>query len=139
MSGKNVFNDFLEYWHYTRPLSRRQRLVIFNSLSDDQRSNLSKSYSDGIWEDVFGRNSVNEKLDEIKEKYGHDLLDIKLKVCSGRSFYISTEKWGLMLDELKGFNPRHISFILRGIRSEECSVNQEVSLILKEDDENRGF
>ncbi len=139
MPEKKVFDDFLEYWHYTRPLSRNQRLVIYNCLSDDQKSKLNKSYEDGIWEDLFSRNAINEKLDEIKEKYGHDLINIKLRVNSGHSFYISTKQWEDILGELKGFNPRHISFIFKGIMSTECKENKEVTLIVKDVDENRGF
>ena len=69
MIKKPIFNNFSEYWYYARALSENQRKIIFRSLPSEQKASLDSSYRKDGWNDVFWRNEVNERLDELKEAF----------------------------------------------------------------------
>ncbi len=91
MIKKLVFDNFSEYWYYARSLSENQRKIIFRSLSIEQRNFLDSSYRKDGWNDVFYRNEVNERLDELKESYGYDVVDIRSRVLKGKSVYLPSK------------------------------------------------
>jgi hypothetical protein len=125
-----VFKDFTEYWYFARYLSTEQRDTIYKSLSQKQQKLLSNSFKDGDWEDVFSRNVINELVVEFENQYKINLLAVKCKVIQGKSVYMPKQTWNDALELLSQFKPKHIIFILGGIKAVECSQNKDVVLII---------
>jgi hypothetical protein len=126
---KYIFKSFLEYWHFARTLSHKQRQIIFNSLTIDEQDNITRSYDLGRWEDVFDRNAIDRKIEELKNKYGFNLIDIKCRVLSGKSVYLPRDFWEEVLEEIDTFPQRDTSFVLGDIRASVCKENKRVVLI----------
>lgn len=132
MSKKTVvFKDFKDYWHFVKHLTQKNRKTIFNSLSQDQQKMLKKSYEIGGWQDVFVRNRINEIIDEVKEKHGYSLLEIKSKIISGKSVYLPTDIWDEIESNFEKFPEKDIQFVLGGIMSCRCKENTKVTLLTK--------
>ena len=130
MIKKPVFKNFTEYWYYARYLSREQRKIIFKSLSTEQRKFLDKSYLKEGWCDLFYRNEVNDKIDELKESYGYDVLEIRLKVLKGKSVYVPTKFWNIVEEQFDQNVPESVNFAVGGLRSVPEKNNPQVSLII---------
>ena len=131
---KIVFKDFAEYWYYVRHFSNRQRKLIFDSLSIDQQNFLNKSYTDGYWEDVFFRNTIDKKIDKLKKEDKYDILDIRNRVLSGKSVYLPYEFWERILKEIGSYPFEHSFFVLGGIVAKRCKNNKDVVLLLKSEE-----
>jgi len=117
MLKRPVFSGFAEYWHYAKYLSREQRKIIFKSLPTSQKKFLDDSYLREGWSDLFYRNEINDKIDSLKEDYGYDLIDIRIKVLQEKSVYVPTKFWKI------------IEFVMSGIKVTLCEDNKEVCLI----------
>ena len=130
MLKKPVFDSFAEYWYYARYLSREQRKIIFKSLPTRQKESLDKSYLQEGWSDLFYRNEVDERLDEMKEAYGYDILEIRAKVLKGKSVYVPTKFWQVVEEQMYRFKPEVIEYVMKGIEAVPCEQNDQVSLIL---------
>lgn len=124
-----VFKDFSEWWYYARALSEKQRDLVFSNLSDEQQHALEDSYAREGWEDVFCRNEIDEILDGLKEKYGYDVLDIKVRVLRGKSVYLPAKFWELVTDHLAHYKAEDVKFAVYGIRATACKVNPNVVLL----------
>jgi hypothetical protein len=129
ISKKHIFKSFLDYWHFARSLSRKQRQIIFNSLSSDEQQTITKSYDNGKWEDVFDRNAIDNKIEKLKKKHGFNILDIKCRALSGKSVYIPRVFWEDVLEEIDVFPCNDTSFVLGDIRATICRENKDVVLI----------
>ena len=131
MANNKIFSDFVEYWGYARSLSHKQRTIIFSSLSEEQQRKLGESYKRGAWEDVFSRNSINNKLDEVKDEFGYDLIEIRSRVLSGRSFILPMKDWEDIADKFKEYSPRHLFFIFGGIQMIADDKNRDIAILDK--------
>ena len=130
MFKKPIFKNFTEYWYYARYLSREQRKIIFKSLSSDQRKFLDNSYLREGWCDLFYRNEVNIKIDELKESYGYDVIEIRLRVLGGKSVYVPTKFWKIVEEQFDQFVPESVKFIMGGLRAIPDEINDQVCLIV---------
>ena len=130
MLKRPVFRSFAEYWHYARYLSREQRKIIFKSLSTEQKEFLDNSYLKEGWSDLFYRNEVNDKIDELKEDYGYDLLEIRIKALEGKSVYVPTKFWKLAEEQMGQYKPEVVEFIMDGVKAIPCGKNEQVCLIV---------
>lgn len=133
MLKKPIFDNFSEYWYYARSLSENQRKIIFRSLSSEQKASLDTSYRKDGWNDVFYRNEINERLDELKEAYGIDVLEVRSKVLRGKSVYLPSKFWQVVEEQMSQYRPEVVQFVISGIRGVVCKVNPEVCLIIPED------
>jgi hypothetical protein len=138
MLKKPIFKNFTEYWYYARYLSREQRKIIFKSLSSDQRKFLDSSYLSDGWCDLFYRNEVNIKIDELKESYGYDILDIRLKALKGKSVYVPAKFWKIAEEQLDQIVPEAVNFAIGGLKAIPDRNNNQVYLIVYDpsDDSN---
>ena len=132
MIKKLIFNNFSEYWYYARSLSENQRKIIFRSLSTEQKTSLDNSYRRDGWNDVFYRNEVNEKLDDLKNSYGFDVLDIKIKALKGKSVYVPTKFWQIVEEQMGQYRSEVVEFVMSGLNVVICKNNEEVCLITHE-------
>ena len=130
MLKKPVFSNFADYWYYVRYLSGEQRKIIYKSLPNRQKELLDKSYTTEGWSDLFYRNDVNDLIDELKEAYGYDLLNIKAKIKKGKSVYIPTKFWQIVEEQMDRFKPDVVDFVMNGIKVVQCEKNKEVSLVV---------
>jgi len=130
MSPSVVFKDFGEYWYYARHLSKEQRKMLYDSLPQDQRKTLQESYISDKWSDLLYRNQVNDILDELKERYGYDVLDIRAKALKGKSVYIPSKFWEILTEEMGRFNPENVKFVMSGLRAVPCEENSAVVLVV---------
>ena len=131
MVKKPVFDNFSEYWYYARSLSENQRKIIFRSLSREQKASLDSSYRKDGWNDVFYRNEINERLDELKEAYGYDVIDIRVKVLKGKSVYVPSSFWQIVEEQMSQYRPEVVQFAVAGIERVICQANPEVCLIVQ--------
>jgi len=136
MLKKPIFKNFTEYWYYARYLSREQRKIIFKSLPENQRKFLDSSYLKEGWCDLFYRNDANEILDEIRESYGYDILEIRLKVLKGKSVYVPTKFWKIVEEQFDKIVPEAIEFIMGGLKAIPDEANDQVSLIVYDPSDN---
>ncbi len=130
MLKRPVFDNFADYWYYVRYLSGEQRKIIYKSLPNRQKELLDESYIKEGWSDLFYRNEVNDLIDELKEVYGYDLLDIKVRIKKGKSVYIPTKFWKIVKEQMDRFKPEVVEFVMNGIRVIRCEKNKEVSLVV---------
>jgi len=136
MLKKPVFKNFTEYWYYARYLSREQRKIIFKSLSADQRKFLDSSYLSEGWCDLFYRNDANATIDELKESYGYDVLEIRLKVLKGKSVYVPTKFWKIAEEQFDKIIPEAVKFVMGGLKAIPDEANDQVSLIVYDPSED---
>ena len=132
---KYTFSNFVDYWYYARSLSKKQRQIIFNSLPVEEQNSITKSYNIGQWDDVFDRNFINDKIEELKDKYGYDLIDIRYKVLVGKSVYLPRKFWETVSKKIDEFPSKDTYFVLGGIKAETCRENQNVVLLTYDYDE----
>ena len=130
MLKKPVFENFTEYWYYARYLSREQRKLIFKSLSSKQRKFLDNSYLSEGWCDLFYRNEVDVKIDELKEFYGYDVPEIRLKVLKGKSVYVPAKFWKIAEEQFNQYVPEAVNFVIGGLRAIPDKENKQVCLIV---------
>jgi len=138
MLKRPVFSSFAEYWHYARYLSREQRKIIFKSLSTEQKEFLDNSYLKEGWSDLFYRNEVNDKIDELKEDYGFDLISIRIKAIQGKSVYVPTKFWKIAEEQMEQYKPEVTDFVMSGMKAIPCENNKEVCLIVHDTDDTAG-
>lgn len=137
MTKKPIFDNFSDYWYYARSLSESQRKIIFKNLTSEEKDSLDYSYRKDGWHDVFYRNEVNEKLDEIKESYGYDVLTIRWKALKGKSVYVPSKFWKVVQEQMSQYRPEVVNFVMSGMIATPCENNKEVSLITHERYDNR--
>ena len=130
MLKKPVFKNFTEYWYYARYLSREQRKIIFKSLPTEQRKFLDSSYIREGWCDLFYRNEVNDKLDDLKKAYGYDVLEIRLKALAGKSVFVPTKFWKVVEEQFNNNSPESVNFVVGGLVATPERSNDQVSLIV---------
>ncbi len=132
MSNISVFKNYSEYIYYTRALSTEQKEIIFKSLKEKDRKNVIKSYMDGGWADVTVRDSIDYIIDNIKEKFGYDIMDIRFKALNNKSTYLPIYIWNLLLKELNSFSYESTYFVVGGIEAVENSSYRDCVLIRSE-------
>ena len=125
-----IFKDFREYWYFARYLSKSQRTTVFNSLPSDQRDYLNSSYTKGEWNDVLLRNEIDKIIDELKDRYGYDLLELRAKVFAGKSVYIPTKFWEIVFEEMDKYDQRYTQYIMSDIKDIQCKENPNVTLLI---------
>lgn len=136
MFKKAVFKNFTEYWYYARYLSREQRKIIFKSLTPEQRRCLDSSYIREGWSDLFYRNEANSKIDELKEAYGYDVMQIKIKALNKKSVYVPTKFWKVAEEQFNQMVPEAIDFVMGGLKAIPDEGNNQVSLIIYDPSDN---
>lgn len=129
MKTESIFRDFEEFWFYTRSFSNVQRETLFQSLSDAEQKRLKHSFQNDGWEDLFMRNKIDRILDQVREQFGIDILQIKAKVANGRSHYMKKSEWDFITDILREHKDHHKFYALGGMRAEV--VNPSTVLLIK--------
>lgn len=125
-----VFKDFSEYWHFARSLSDKQRGIVFDNLSDNEKEMLENSYLTDGWSDVICHNEINDFIDSLKEKYGYDILEIKSKALRNKSTYVPKKFWDLLIEKLNKYKKESVKFVLNGIHAVPCKDNPQIILIV---------
>ena len=131
-ANSNIFKDFLEYWYFIRYLSANQKKIIFNSLSQQEQKSLTLSCERGGWSDVLNRNIIDEMVDEIKDIYGFDLIDMRYKVLHNESVYVPTDFWEMIEEDLSNYEYENVFHLIGGIKPVKCKKNKNVTLLVKE-------
>ena len=114
-SSCSIFQDFNEFWTYTKYLSNNQRNTLFSSLSSKERRKLEKSYKQGGWEDLFMRNCIDSIIDGIKKDKEIDLLKIKSQAIRGKCTYIKYNDWKDINEALSKYSDDHLRYVLGNI------------------------
>jgi len=126
-----VFKDFPEFWYYTKELSDTQRDVIFNSLPAYQQKTIRRTYHIGGWEDLFIMNQIDTIINKVKKDIKFDIIYMKCKVISGKSFYMKKSLWSYINDLFIEFPEKYQQYLFGGIEPQD--VNEQTVLILKKD------
>jgi len=130
LKNNQLFKNFVEYWHFAKDLNESQREIIYKSLPPEERSRISKSYRRGRWEDVFARNAVDSFLDDVKDKFGYDLIELRSQVLRGKSVYIPRIIWDYAEYELDMCDSQSRQLVIGGIHGVVCKENDEIVLLL---------
>jgi len=125
-----VFRNFSEYWHYAKYCSEQQRNILFNSMPKEDQDRIQKSYKKDRWDDVFNRNKIDDLIDEFKEKYDVDLLDIRYKILKKKSVYFPEKVWNIITTELGKYEIEHTYYVIGNIEAEKCKENKDVILLI---------
>jgi len=112
MKTCSIFQDFNEFWTYTKSLSNNQRNTLFSSLTIKERHKLETSYKEGGWEDLFMRNCIDNIIDNIKKELKIDLLRIKSKAMDGKCTYIKFSDWKYINEALLKYSVDHLKYVL---------------------------
>lgn len=115
-----IFDNFQEFWRYTKFLEDFQRKIIFSSLSAEDQERIESSYRAGGWDDLFHRNKLDDALNEIKKDLEVDMLFVRAKVLGGKSHYIKKSQWDYINDFLNTVSSgKHLDYIFGGIEAVE--------------------
>ena len=133
-SQKSIFQDFAEFWRFTRSLSTEQREVIFSNLSSNERKKLKTSYIQGGWEDLFFRDLLDKFHDKIIKEWKFNLLLTRCQVVKGKDICINKVLWEHITSYLSQFHSKHTHYLIGGIKVEEfdkdnfklSSVNKKI-------------
>ena len=128
-----LFNSFDEYWHYVKYLTENQRDILFNSLSTKQQQKIKKSYQHGGWHDLIMRDELDAIADNIQEKYGVNLIELRCRALRGKSVYVSLDFWYDINTMLQKYQESHKYYLIGEIEAVVCKENQNVVLLVKED------
>lgn len=137
MLKKPIFESFTEYWYFARTLSQKQRKIVFHSLSVEERQFLDNSYLKDGWSDLFYRNEIDEKLDELSEAYGYNILGIRAKALKRKSVYVPTKFWKIVEEQMHQYRPDVVKFVMSGLIASPCEKNPQVCLITYENNTSR--
>ena len=122
---KKVFKDFAEYWHYVKVLSNEQRDIIISNLSKTEQKSLRTSYDQGGWEDLFMRNACDFTIDQIKQNFGIDLIQLRAKVLSNKPQLVQKPFWQYV-EKCFDIPYKHIAYIFDGI----MAVNHDSDCVM---------
>lgn len=118
-----TFDNFSDFWSCTKRLDDKQRGIIFENLSRQEQIELNKSYYSGGWEDVFMRNKIDQVVDGINKDFGINLINLRIKVLKGKSFYMKKSQWKFINDILVTYLKRHVNYLLHGLSVENVDEN----------------
>lgn len=108
---------FGEYWSEFSLRSTEERRRYFNSLTNQQRQQLLKSFYEENWPAIFFRDMLDYTLLKIKRTYGIDLIDWRIKaVKTGKVFLVEKATWD-RIEELTGWywDYLDLTFLFGGI------------------------
>ena len=108
-------DTFGKWWSKYESKTRDERIEHFNSLSQSEQNRLQESFLKDGWSQLFCQNHINEALDYIKEIYGIDLIDIRIKALKfGRVFLFDKDKWEDIEQMILEYDPLFNSDIIFG-------------------------
>ena len=139
MTKKSIFKDFSEWWYYARILTEDQRSLLFDHLQEGEKKILENSYTKEGWEDVFCQNEIESLLDNLKEKYKYDIIDIRSKVLRGKSVYLPTKFWEVLQEGLNQYKQDSVRKFIVGIKAIRCKVNKDVVLLVSSASDTSGM
>ena len=105
---------FQEYWSIFSSKSHKERARYFASLSKSTQRNLLRSFFEEGWCELIVRNIVDARLDHIKETYGIDVIDMRIKAIKGRTFLVDKNVWDEIEDTLLTFKDYYDSEFIFG-------------------------
>lgn len=117
MEKKELFNCFEDFWGLTQDLTDYQRSIILKSLPEEKANSIIKEIKLEKWEDLIYRNKVDSLIDDVKERFGVDLLDKRRKIIKGKSQYISAKCWDYFVSCLSDMDIdiKHYNYVIGGI------------------------
>jgi hypothetical protein len=124
MKKQEIFQNFGEFWHYTKNLTQQQTNVIFKSLPEDRQKQLRTSYRSGGWEDLFKQNQIDRIVDDVYEKTGINLFGLRyIIVIRKKGYYLKRDDWLFITDMLSSFSPKHTYKVIGDIVAREVDKN----------------
>ncbi len=108
-------NRFEEWWSKYESKTRDERIRHFGSLPASEQIRLKQSFLEDGWCHLFCQNYIDEALDHIKEVYGLDLIDMRIKALKFRRvFLIDKETWEHIESIIFEYDPLYNSDIIFG-------------------------
>jgi len=130
MNTKNIpiFKDFGEFWHFTRNLPQKHMDIIFHALPQEEQVEIRHSYKQGGWDDLFKHNQINRLVDEIEETLSVNLIYVRCKVMSGKSYYMKKSDWNYIVNLFGPHDPKHYYYVLGDMEPEDVD---KTTILLK--------
>lgn len=69
------------------------------------------------YHDTWCRSRIGRQLDELRSKFGIDMLDIRRQVLSGRTVCIPIAAWKSLVTIVTKYAPEHSRFVISGIQA----------------------
>ncbi len=108
---------FEQFWskYSSKPLQERRKYV--DSLSREDRDVLFSSFFEDGWYELFLENELNSMLDYVKNKFGIDLIDIRIKAIKhNKIFTIDRKIWNYIEEIFKEYkNIYEINLLFGGL------------------------
>jgi len=87
-------STFNSYWRVYSEKTLADKQDYFSSLSINSQKKLLKSFFAEKLYSLYLQNIIDQTLDNIKEQYDIDLIDLRIKAIKfGRTFLIEKEIW----------------------------------------------
>lgn len=112
---QDIFKDYGEYFHHTRPLSLHQKTKLFDSFPQDLRYLLESSYSEDGWSEVIDVNLFEQKIESIKRQFNKDLYQMRLKLNKGASIRVKEIFWEFVHQEMLDISDARKEHLLGGL------------------------
>jgi hypothetical protein len=78
-------------------------------------------------------------LDNLKEKYKYDIIDIRSRVLRGKSVYLPTKFWEVLQEGLNQYKQDSVRKFTVGIKAIRCKVNKDVVLLVSSASDTSGI
>lgn len=126
---EKVFNHYVDYRSLTKSLPKDQKKKIWQNLSDSEKKDITSSYVEGGWKDLSTKNQLENLNLKFKQELGIDLIDLRVKAFKGKSIYVDSEKWNIILKDLKDFSKEDKYFLIGGLKYKK--ETEKATLVVK--------
>lgn len=79
---------FGEFWADFGHLPLQDRREYYDSLTRRQRCELLHSFYADEWFDLFVRNHLDKSISQIKQRFGIDLIDLRINAIKNHKIYL---------------------------------------------------
>lgn len=114
-SVRSMNDVFGAWWSIFARKSKEERFDHYSSLSYRQRFALKESFVNDGWCELFCQNHIDQFLDHIKQQYGIDLIDLRIKALKHRKvFLIDRNIWEEIENMILEYEPLFDSNVIFG-------------------------
>ena len=125
-----IFKNYRSYRSITRPLSLDQRRVLWAGMSSSQQAHIERDFEAGNWDHVIIKDEIDFRLKQLKERYGEDLVSIRVRIIlEGNKFRVSRKFWLESFKTFKIFPRKFRRELFSGIHAASDKSNPAIMIL----------